>query len=62
MGQNLVGVAEIAVMLGVSRQRISQLADAEGFPEPLASLAAGPVWERSAIEAWANSTGRTLPS
>jgi predicted DNA-binding transcriptional regulator AlpA len=55
---DLVGVAEIADLLGVSRTRVSQLANSPGFPEPAARLAAGPVWERAPIEQWARDTGR----
>ena len=51
-GNELVGVAEIAAMLGVSRQRIDQLTATEGFPDPIADLTAGRIWSRSAVEAW----------
>ncbi len=54
----LMGVAEVAKLLGVSSQRVSQLAAQESFPEPLARLAAGPVWERTDVEKWARGTGR----
>ena len=55
---HLVGTAEIADMLGVSRQRVHQLVTRPDFPEPTAVLAAGMIWERSAVEDWARSTGR----
>jgi predicted DNA-binding transcriptional regulator AlpA len=55
---DLVGVAEIAAMLSVTRTRIGQLAKSSSFPEPIARLAAGPVWRRSDIELWARETGR----
>lgn len=45
-------------MLGVSRQRVHQLAQRPGFPRPAAVLAAGSIWERADVEAWAQSTGR----
>ncbi|TDB78703.1 hypothetical protein [Micromonospora sp. KC721] len=49
----LVGVAEIRVMLGnVSRQRASVVANQRNFPEPIAVLAMGKVWLRSDVEAW----------
>ncbi len=49
----MVGLAEIAQMLGVSRQRAAQLAnDYSDFPPPLSDLASGRVWERSSVEAW----------
>ncbi|MEV1109462.1 MULTISPECIES: hypothetical protein [unclassified Micromonospora] len=50
---DLVGVAEIRVMLGnVSRQRASVIANQRNFPEPVAVLAMGKVWRRSDVEAW----------
>lgn len=48
----LAGISETAAILGVSRQRAHQLAQGEGFPEPVARLAAGPVWKESQIWAW----------
>jgi prophage regulatory protein len=51
---HLVGLAEIAAMLGVTRQRAGQLArDYDDFPKPVAELASGRIWERAAVEAWA---------
>jgi prophage regulatory protein len=55
---DLVGLTEIAEILGVSRQRAGQLADGDDFPEPISVLAAGRVWKRADIEAWARRTGR----
>lgn len=49
-----MGAAEIAELLGVSRQRVHAIASEDPtFPEPRARLAAGNIWDRSAIEAWA---------
>lgn len=56
----LVGPHEIARMLGVSRQRVNQLANDPGFPEPLAVLAMGKVWLRRDIVRWAREHGRTI--
>lgn len=53
-----MGVTEIAEMLGVSRQRVHQLAQTPEFPEPVARLSAGTVWTREAVEEWARATGR----
>lgn len=40
-------------MLGVSRQRVNQLADSYAdFPRPQALLAAGRIWSRNSVEAW----------
>lgn len=46
---SLVGIAEVAGALGVSKQRASELSRQSSFPRPLATLAAGPVWDRHAI-------------
>lgn len=54
----LVGYAEIADMLGVSRQRARQLADAAGFPPAAVTTAAGPLRVRAAVEAWASNWRR----
>ena len=57
----LVGVAEIAEMFGVTRQRINAIvATHPDFPEPEAVLAAGRIWLRTAIEEWASSHGRDI--
>jgi FtsZ-interacting cell division protein YlmF len=49
----LVGVAEIAQMVGVSRQRINELVRSDpDFPSPEAELAAGRIWIRQDIEKW----------
>ena len=61
MTHHLMGLTEIARLLGVSRQRVHQLSKADGFPEPAAVLAAGPVWETATVEAWARETGRLKP-
>jgi predicted DNA-binding transcriptional regulator AlpA len=50
---HLVGVHEIAQILGVTTARVVQIVDAyEDFPSPEVHLASGRVWKRSAIEAW----------
>jgi len=48
----LAGIAEIADLLGVSRQRVTQLTKQDTFPEPLQRLRMGPVWKLSDIQAW----------
>lgn len=57
---DLVSTVEIAEMLGVTRQRVSQLMRADTFPAPTADLAVGRVWLRDEIEAWAAATGRDV--
>lgn len=50
---DVVGVPEIAQILGVSRQRVYQLIDTyEDFPAPVATLAVGRIWSRTAVEEW----------
>src|SRR5687768_14659596 len=53
MTHHLVGMAEIAEMLGVSRQRVAQLAESyDDFPAPEVELTAGRIWSRTAVETW----------
>ena len=54
----MVGVAEVAAELGVSRQRVSELSRQKSFPRPIASLAAGPVWLASSIQSFVESWNR----
>ncbi len=50
---DVVGVPEIAEMLGVSRQRVYQLMETyDDFPDPIATLAVGRIWSRAAVEEW----------
>jgi prophage regulatory protein len=49
----LMGTAEIAAMLGISRQRVLKLAEKPDFPRPLAVLSMGKVWLGSDIRTWA---------
>ena len=55
----LVGAHEIRDLLGVSRQRVYQLAGRPDFPKPVAKLAQGKIWALGDIEAWiaAHRTG-----
>lgn len=52
-GQELAGLAEAAEILGVSKQRVTELRAQPAFPEPLAELKSGPVWTRDSIEEFA---------
>lgn len=58
----LVGYAETAAIAGVSRQRARQLAEQPAFPPALVRTAQGPLYAKTAVEAWAatrnRSTGR----
>ena len=56
MSDQLVGAAEVARILGVSRQRVTQLAaEAADFPPSQAVIGAGRTWDRNTIERWAAS-------
>jgi len=58
----LVGVSEIAKLLGVSKQRVSELRQRPDFPAPIAELAAGPVWMLPSLQqflkGWTRKPGR----
>lgn len=54
MDDSLVGAAEVARLLKVTRQRVNALAKTYAdFPAPRATLAAGKIWLKRDIEAWA---------
>lgn len=49
----VVGISEIAQLLGVTPQRAGQIArDHADFPAPVAALAAGRVWDAEGVKAW----------
>lgn len=54
---DLMAAAEIAAMLGVSRQRVQQLVATPGFPPPAATLSMGKVWHAEDVRAWAERRG-----
>lgn len=49
----LIGPQEIAQLLGVSRQRVSQLTKRRDFPKPVAVLAMGQIWDADEVRVWA---------
>ncbi len=60
---SLLGLTEIAGLLGVSKQRVDQLRrERVDFPQPVAELAAGPVWKlpmlKRFIAGWQRKPGR----
>lgn len=57
---DLVGIFEIAHMMGVTRQYAWQLSKRRDFPDPIHRLHAGDFWLLADIEAWAKRTGRKL--
>lgn len=48
----LVGAAEAAALLGVTRQQLHRLAQRSDFPTPAAELHAGKVWRAADVERW----------
>lgn len=58
-GADLMGTAEIAALLGVSRQRVLVLAKHRDFPAPLAVLSMGKVWRASDVRTWARGRPRS---
>ncbi len=53
---NLVGIAEIASLAGVTKQAVSNWrVRYDHFPRPGQNLQSGPVWEREKAEAWVKS-------
>jgi predicted DNA-binding transcriptional regulator AlpA len=46
---NILGTAEVADVLGVSKQRIANLRKLAEFPDPVVHLASTPLWDRSDI-------------
>ena len=58
--ETLLGNAELGKLLGVSRQRVSQLVTKDDFPAPRAVLIMGSVWTLEDVIAWADRSGRTL--
>ena len=54
-----MSATEIAALLGISRQRVDQIAKADPtFPAPVAILSGIRVWETADVERWARETGR----
>lgn len=62
----MMGVAEVAERLEVTKQRVAELRDAERLPAPLTHLRSGPIWPRPAIErfleGWDRRPGRPKSS
>lgn len=47
-----MGLAEIAIRLGLSKTRARQIAAARGFPAPAATLIMGQIWRAGDVERW----------
>ncbi len=55
---DLVGTADIARRLGVSRQRVGQLRKRDDFPRPVMSLGLGQLWRWSEVAEWTTTWQR----
>jgi predicted DNA-binding transcriptional regulator AlpA len=58
--ETVVAAAEVALMLGLSRQRVTQLTAKPDFPKPLTTLTVGKIWSYADIKEWAERTGRPV--
>src|SRR2546430_17365174 len=58
----LVGLSEVADLLGTSRQAVANWRQKRqgGFPEPIAKLKSGPIWRRTDIVDWAAANGKAI--
>src|SRR5260370_29731317 len=59
--QDLVTGGELARRLGVSRERVRQLAQRPDFPTPLGRLGQANIWGWTAVDEWRRANGR-VPS
>lgn len=50
----LAGVFEVADLLGVSRAALADQRKHADFPEPIATLRCGPIWDMTQIEDYAS--------
>lgn len=48
----LAQLAEVAVVLGVSKRSAARYVDLPGFPTPIEQLSTGRVWARVEVAAW----------
>jgi chromosome partitioning protein len=55
---DLVGMAEVAEILGVTKQTLTNWRHRNiSFPSPIAELRSGPVWKREDVISWGKSAG-----
>jgi chromosome partitioning protein len=57
----LLGLAEVAELLGVTKRTATRYARRPDFPEPIARLRAGPIWLKKDVVAWARSGPPSRP-
>lgn len=58
---DLMGAAEVAAELGVTRQQAHRLAQRSDFPKPVAVLAAGKIWRGRDIRRWQSNHADRRP-
>lgn len=59
MDQNeLLGITEVAEVLGIHRDTLAEWRRRPGFPIPDVQLGTSPGWRRSRIVAWARGNGK----
>ena len=56
----VVALAELTVMLGVTKNRAMQISRKAEFPEPLGELSVGRVWSYDAVVEFCRATGRQV--
>jgi predicted DNA-binding transcriptional regulator AlpA len=49
---DLLGLAEVADLLGTSTRQVLRWTERDDFPAPIARLRATAVWDRPAVEKW----------
>jgi prophage regulatory protein len=54
--EDLVGFAEIIGLVGRAKRTTRRYTSTPDFPEPAATLAAGHIWRRADVEAWAKAS------
>jgi chromosome partitioning protein len=60
-GDELLGLAEVAALLGVSKQAVANWRTRrEDFPEPTAELKSGPIWNKDKIVEWASENNMQM--
>lgn len=52
MDNELAGLAELADILGVTKRTALRYTKRDGFPQPIATLAATPVWRTEDLIRW----------
>lgn len=59
---DLVTGADVARRLEITRQRVHQMREQDGFPTPLGKVGSSIVWRWADVEKWAIKTGRLDPA